>query len=576
MLDPQSQPMPEQSPRLVSRRTFLQVVGASAGLGLLAACAPAAAPGAPAGEAAPPVAAAEAEAPGSAEGGLLRPGGTPKRGGTLRMAFGITTSNFDIHQGAATHVLCQVYNNLVRFNLVDGLRSIVPDLATSWEVTEDGLTYTFTLREGVKFHDGADFSADDVVATFNRIMSPPEGVVIPMRNDLAMVSAVEAIDPLTVKMTLSSPRAYFLSLLAGTNMVIYSQGTLAANNNDLREMQVAPGTGAFKFVEHLTAEKWTFERNAEYWDTELPYIDGIEMIHVPAWSDRGTAVLTDQADLSWNVSAETWAEGESRTDIVQVNKLANFGAYWVLFNLNKEPFGDARVRRAVHLALSRQNMIKAFGTQEQMNLTRWIPYGDPFATAPDAIAQLPGYRENKTADLEEAKQLMAEAGFADGIKGVELLAAAGPQAELLGPAVQDMLARSLGIETEIRIIERAQLGEEEKNGNFTIVIDTYGHGISDISPRANLWWRTGGSQNWSGYSNPDFDALLDQIDVEIDPATRQDLINQALDLLDQDPPWILIGYTWHLPMWRSKVKGLFLDQRAFVEWGRIETVWLDA
>jgi ABC-type transport system substrate-binding protein len=492
------------------------------------------------------------------------------------MAFGITTSNFDIHQGAATHVLCQVYNNLVRFNLVDGLRSIVPDLATSWEVTEDGLTYTFTLREGVKFHDGADFSADDVVATFNRIMSPPEGVVIPMRNDLAMVSAVEAIDPLTVKMTLSSPRAYFLSLLAGTNMVIYSQGTLAANNNDLREMQVAPGTGAFKFVEHLTAEKWTFERNAEYWDTELPYIDGIEMIHVPAWSDRGTAVLTDQADLSWNVSAETWAEGESRTDIVQVNKLANFGAYWVLFNLNKEPFGDARVRRAVHLALSRQNMIKAFGTQEQMNLTRWIPYGDPFATAPDAIAQLPGYRENKTADLEEAKQLMAEAGFADGIKGVELLAAAGPQAELLGPAVQDMLARSLGIETEIRIIERAQLGEEEKNGNFTIVIDTYGHGISDISPRANLWWRTGGSQNWSGYSNPDFDALLDQIDVEIDPATRQDLINQALDLLDQDPPWILIGYTWHLPMWRSKVKGLFLDQRAFVEWGRIETVWLDA
>ena len=225
--------------------------------------------------------------------------------------------------------------------------------------------------------------------------------------------------------------------------------------------------------------------------------------------------------------------------------------------------------------MSRQNLIKAFGTQELINLTRWIPYGDTYATTPEAIAEMPGYREDKTADLEEAKKLMAEAGFADGIQGLELLAAAGPQAELLAPAFQDMLLRTLNIQTEIRIIERAQLAEEEKAGNFTLVVDTYGHGISDISPRANLWWRTDGSQNWSGYSNPDFDALLDQIDVEIDPATRQDLINQAMDLLDQDAPWYLAGYTYHLPMWRNKVKGLFLDNRAFAEWGRIETAWLE-
>jgi peptide/nickel transport system substrate-binding protein len=558
----------------VSRRRFLQILGAGASVGVLAACAPAAAP--PAAAPAEEPTAAAPEQPGSAEGGLMRPGGTPKRGGVLRTAFGITTASFDIHQGGASHVLCQVYNNLVRLNLVDGLRTIVPDLATGWEIAEDGLTYTFKLREGVKFHDGADFSADDVVATFTRILNPPEGVVIPMKNDLAMVSAVEAVDPTTVKFTLSSPRAYFLTLLAGTNMTIYAKKTLEENNNDLREVQIAPGTGAFKFVEHKTAEKWVFERNPEYWDSELPYLDGIEMLHVPAWSDRGTAVLTDQADLSWNVSAETFAEGESRSDIVGVNRLANFGAYWVLFNHNKEPFGDARVRRAIHLAVSRQNLIKAFGTQELMNLTRWIPYGDAYATAPEAIAELPGYREDKTADIEEAKKLLAEAGFPDGIQGLELLAAAGPQAELLAPAFQDMLARTLNIQTEIRIIERAQLAEEEKAGNFTIVVDTYGHGLSDISPRANLWWRTGGSQNWSGYSNPDFDALLDQIDVETDQAKRQDLINQALDLLDQDAPWYLMGYTYHLPMWRNKVKGLFLEDRAFAEWGRIETVWLDA
>ncbi len=559
----------------LSRRQFIRLSGGAVGMAMLAACAapPAAAPAEPA-PAAP--AAAAPEAPGTAEGGLLRPGGAPQRGGTLRVGVGVTTSNYDIQQGGAAHVLCNFYSNLVRLNPIDGLRSVVPDLAASWEVADDGLAYTFTLREGVTFHDGEPFSADDVIATFNRILDPPEGVVIPLRADMGMVDSIEKLDDMTVRFNLNSPRAYFLNLLAGTAMVIFSKKTLEENNYDLREVQVAPGTGAFRFVEYLTAEKWTMERNPDYWDSELPYVDRLEYIHVPAWSDRGTAVLTDQADMSWNVSFETWSEGENRGDIVQVNKLANFGAYWVLFNTQREPFGDPRVRRAIHLAVSRQNLIAAFGTQEQMNLTRWIPYGDAYATPPEEIAQLPAYRADKTADIEEAKQLLADAGFPDGIQGVELLAASGPQAELIATAFQDMLARSLNIQTEIRAIERSQLVEDERNGNFTLVVDTYGHGLSDISPRANLWWRTGGSQNWTGYSNPDFDALLDQIDEEIDPATRQGLINQALDVLDQDPPWYLVGYTWHLPMWRNTVKGLALDNRAFVEWGRIEPVWLDA
>lgn len=573
MQDPQQES--HHSPRAtVSRRRFLQIIGVGAGVSALVACAPAAQPPAAAPAAAEPAVAAETA--GTAENGLMRPNGTPKKGGTLRTAFGVTTAHYDMHQGGSASVLCEVYSTLVRRNLVDGLRTVIPDLAESWEVAEDGLTYTFALRQGVKFHDGEPFTADDVVASFERILNPPEGIVIPIKADLAMVDSIEKVDDFTVKLNLSSPRAYFLDLLAGVSMVIYSKKTLEENNNDLREVLLAPGTGAFKFVEYKTAEKWTFERNPEYWDSELPYVDKIEMLHVPAWSDRGTAVLTDQADLSWNVSAETWAEGETRSDIVQVNQLANFGAYWVLYNLKKEPFGDSRVRRAIHLAISRQNLIKAFGSQEKINLTRWIPYGDPYATTAEAIAQLPGYREDKTADIEEAKKLLAEAGFPDGIEGLEILAATGPQAELLAPAFQDMLLRSLNIKAEIRTIERAQLVEEEKAGNFTMVIDTPGHGISDISPRANNWWRTGGSQNWGGYANADFDALLDQIDVEIDPAKRAELINQALDLLDQDPPWFLAGYTFHLPMWRTRLKGMLLNDRIFAEWGRFETAWLDA
>lgn len=514
----------------------------------------------------------EEAVPATWEGGMMRPAGEPKHGGTLRTAFGVTTAHFDIHQGGSTSVLAHMYNNLVRLNLVDGLRSIVPDLAESWEVSDDGLTYTFALREGVTYHDGTPFTSADVVATYNRIMDPPDGIVSVFKDELTMVDSVEAPDDLTVQFNLNAPRTYFLDVLAGTGMVIYSAKHLEENGNDLREV-IAPGTGAFKYVDYQTAEKWILERNEDYWDSELPYVDGLELLHVPAWSDRGSAVLTGQADMSWNVAYETWVEGDNSDD-VEANKLANFGAYWVFYNTDREPLNDARVRRAILLGVSRQNLIKAFSSQEQINLTRWVPQGDAYATSSDVIATLPGYREDKDADIEEAKQLLADAGYAEGLT-LELLAAAGPQAELIAPAFQDMLQRNLGIEVNIRIIERALLIEEEKAGNFDMSLNTRGHGVSDISPRGNLWWRTGGSQNFGNYSNPEFDALLDQIDNEVDATARAEMISQAEDILDQDPPAYLVGYTFHLPMWRSYVKGLELDDRAFAEWGRIETVWLD-
>ena len=117
--------------------------------------------------------------------------------------------------------------------------------------------------------------------------------------------------------------------------------------------------------------------------------------------------------------------------------------------------------------------------------------------------------------------------------------------------------------------------EDEKAGRFTLVLDTPGGPISDFSPIANTYFKTGGSQNYGGYSNPKFDDLLKQSDLELDPNKRRDLLNQMQDLLDQDPPWLFIGYTDHLLMWRAYLKGLALDKRVQSEWGRIDTAWLD-
>ena len=564
-------PQADSEARNVGRRTFLKMMAAGAAASALAACAA----GAPAEMAAPAAAPTAVPTPEAVAGaGMMRPEGSPVRGGTLRTAFGVTMSHFDAHQGGGTHVLSHMYNNLVRNNLVDGLRTIIPDLAESWEVGEGGLSYTFALREGVTYHDGEAFSAQDVVATFNRILDPPEGIVSPLKANFTFVDSVEAVDDMTVRFNLNSPRPFFLNLLTPTNALIYSKKSLEEHNYDLREV-IAPGTGAFRFVDHLPAEKWILEANPDYWDPELPYVDGIELLHVPAWSDRGTAVLTDQADMSWNVAKETWDEGKNRPESVQANQLANFGAYWVFINNRESPFDDARVRKAIHLAVSKHNLAAAFGTQELINITRWVPQGDPYATTPEELSTMPGYRADKEEDIATAQQLMADAGYGDGLSGVELLAAAGPQGELLAPAFQDMLKRHLNIETEIRIVERALLGSEQQSGNYQLMVHTRGHSVSDISPRGNLWWATGGSQNFGGYSNPDFDALLATIDVELDVETRTGQIADAQNLLDENPPEYLVGYTYHLPMWNNRVQGLALDRRIFAEWGRMETVWID-
>ena len=122
--------------------------------------------------------------------------GPPKRGGTLKIAGGtVTTPHFDLHQGATVHPLTHLYNNLVRKDIPSGFRAAHSGPGRSWEVSSDGKAYTFTLRDGVKFHDGTPFTSDDVVATFNRFITPPPGTTISVRSQVDMLQKVEGSNP---------------------------------------------------------------------------------------------------------------------------------------------------------------------------------------------------------------------------------------------------------------------------------------------------------------------------------------------------------------------------------------------
>ena len=507
---------------------------------------------------------------------MTAPERVSNRGGTLKTAFGVTMGHFDAHQGTGTHVLGHAYDGLLVKNIADGLRTFAPLLATDWAISGDGKSYSFTIRDGVKFHDGTPMTVDDVVYSFNRMALPQDGFVAPQRSFYDIVTSVKQVGDDKVEFTLSEPRTWLLEVMSGTSHVVYSRAQIEANDNNLKSVEIPTGTGPFTFVDHLPAEKWVFDANMDYWNPEVPYIDRLELLHVAAWTDRGTAVLTGQADFSWNVSMETHEEGLKRSDI-GTRKIPGFGAYNVNFNNKKAPFDDKRVRKAIFLAVSKQALQAAFGRNEPMKLTGWMSYAAEGASSIEQLGTTPGYREDKTEDLITAKALMAEAGYADGFGPIDLVVSSvAPHSEILAPVFQDELKTKLGITSKIRVIERSQLGQNALAGEYDIQVTTaFSSPTQDPSPMWMQRLTCEGSQNQVHYCNPEFDTIVSTLNVTSDPGKRAALFAEAKAFLDEENPLYVIGFTNHLPMWRDYVKGMAMEQRSHTHWGELTTVWLD-
>jgi ABC-type transport system substrate-binding protein len=245
-------------------------------------------------------------------------------------------------------------------------------------------------------------------------------------------------------------------------------------------------------------------------------------------------------------------------------------------NCAKKPFDDPKVRRAVHLALSRQDVFEAFKTQEPLNFSRYMSHGSEYATPPADVVKLPGYRADKSEDVAAAKKLLAEAGYPEGLQGIDFLSATvAPHAQIMAPAVQASLKASLNIDSTIRAVERAVLNDEQKTGKYDLCVNTIGYPLYDPTLGWIDYFMTKGPANLSQYSNPKIDTMLKQLDAEVDSAKRKTLMGEIETLLDQEPPWLTIGFTDHLHMWRAHIKGLSLDKRVRNQWGKTDIMWVD-
>ena len=337
----------------------------------------------------------------------------PKRGGTLVFAISAETPHYDPHGSdtyATLHFAAPFYSTLLRFNLAK-FPEVEGDLAQSWEPAPDLMTYTFKLQPNVKFADGATLTSADVKATYERLRNPPQGVVSTRRATFADIETIETPDPLTVVFKMKAINASMLEHFASPWNVIYAAKDLAADPASPRTK--INGTGPFIFVEHVKGGHVAGKKNDNYFRKGLPYLEGWKGVFTLQAAAMLNAVQGGQvlAEFRGISPAERDRLVSSMGDRIRIEELSWTLALLIAFNVEKKPFDDVRVRRALLLAVDRWGGSQGLSRISTLRSVGGVVRpGSPFATPEAELVKLPGFSKDIAASRAEAKRLLAEAG----------------------------------------------------------------------------------------------------------------------------------------------------------------------
>ncbi|XHB99059.1 ABC transporter substrate-binding protein [Nitratireductor sp. ac15] len=421
-------------------------------------------------------------------------------------------------------------------NLFQGLTRIgrngevLPALAESWEVSDDGKTYTFKLRSGVTFHDGTTFDAEDVKFTLDRARA--ENSTNAQKQLFAAIDTVEVIDPQTIRIMLSAPQGSFLYNLGWGDAVIVAPESAETN----KEKPI--GTGPFKFDKWAKGASVTLVKNPDYWGEPVA-LEKAEFRVVP---DAAAAI---PALLSGDVQAfPQMPAGDALSQIENDPRFvvaigATEGETILSTNNGKEPFNNIKVRQAIAHALNREEIIAGNGSGYG------TPIGSHFSPANEAYVDLTG---TYPYDPAKAKALLAEAGYPDGFKATLKLPP--PAYARDGGQVVASQLRQVGIELEIIPVEWAQWLEQVfKNKDYDLTI------VSHTEPNdINIYAR---DDYYFNYKNPAFKEVMNALDATAEPEKRIELYQTAQKIIAEDA---VNGFMFQLPkigVWDAKLQGMW-------------------
>lgn len=481
--------------------------------------------------------------------------GDPKPGGILRVGLTADPAELDPHKTnltAAWHVIEHVYNGLVTTNPA---LEPVPNLAESWDISEDGRTYTFHIRQGVLFHNGRELVADDVKYSYERVLDPE--TASPAAADLASAESIEVVDDYTVEITLEAADSSFLAKLMGSSLAIVPQEVVEAEG-DLMNTMV--GTGPFKFVEYVPNSMLVVEANPDYFEEGLPYLDGIEFQIVPDNTARTTALSSNTVDFIEYAPAQDMPIFEADESIV-VTGDENTNIRYFAFNTEREPFTDVRVRQAVAMAVDRMPIIDAaiFGAGQPTNIvfpaTYWAGYES----------------EIPAPDYEGAKALLAEAGYPDGFETELHSWSQYPFLSNAAIVLQEQL-KQIGIESELRFEENATYLANYFDSNFDISV-TGTSAYVDPNDVIQSNFASDSGNNASNYASEEMDALIVAGMEETDQEARAAIYREIQELIKTDLPWVPLFIASQYEAMKDFVKGY--DHYPTGSNVSFKKVWLD-
>lgn len=445
-------------------------------------------------------------------------------GGDLRAAL---TGEPDVLDPATSSIYtgAQVYEGIFSKLIdMDAEGNFVPDLATSW-TQNDPQTWTFALTEGVTFHNGEPFTAADVKYSFGRILDP--ATASGYAGLYTQIESIETPDDLTIVFHLKSPFGPFLTNLATNGQIV---NKTAIESGDPARMPV--GTGPFKFVEWVQGDHIRVERNADYFKTGLPHLESVTYRFLDVNQSRIDGLASGELDWVDAVPLQSVPQLSADERFTYVTSPVAGIPDFLALNTAVAPFDDVRVRQAVALAVDRSQIraIAYFGTGE-LGLAE-VPTGSSWYDDTGIFAAEP--------DHEKARQLLADAGYPDGLQIEYLGLTQYPELLKTGQVVREQL-KEIGIDMTIQAVEVSVWYDAYVSGDFQIT-SAYQERTIDPDNFYSLVIRSGGPINTTGYVNPDVDAMIEAAASSADTAERMGMYRDIRTQVSFDAPLIFVHY----------------------------------
>ena len=523
---------------------------------------------------------------------------TPAASGEQKIIFALHNEPDGIDPGItdntfAIPILFNAFEGLVTY---DAENNIIPADAESWEVSPDGLTYTFHLREGLKWSDGTPLTAQDYLYSIKRVANPMTASKYAYMvtdyvkgaqeyydllgsgtaDEAAIAEAeanlgVSAPDDLTLVITLNNTTPYFLGILSMWTYAPVQQATIEANGDSwTQSADTFISNGPFKVSEMKFGEGITLVKNENFWDAANVQLEEVEFRYILDMSTALSAFESGEIDGMMSVPSADLPHLKVESDCLTI--WPAFGTTYYLLNNTVEPLNDPLVRKALNLAIDRTALID--NVMQSTDTPALALVGPGYVVdGEDFTEGRSDFGLSVTGNVEEAQQLLAEAGYpnGEGFPTLRLGYYTDTVVKKVAEALQQMYKQNLNIDLEITTADWSVYYEQVQAGDFDIA--AMGWGADYLHPMSFMpLFETGSTQNYTGYSNPEYDALVEQARTEPDAKTAMDLMRQAEALLMEDYPFVPIFFRSYPMMMQTYVKGwsrsplnYFYLQHAYVE-----------